>query len=169
MRSINSLLEDLANQSEGRYLTATELHPVQRYLKSFSTRLQTYNLLRDRADKLVQQALKKFLVLEPEVMQKHGKRCQYDMAQVLRYIALSVLRDDEKFFKENLFFWQANILAAYRQNDACLVAYRCLQEVLSEHLPAAAYQLTDPYIEIVLQTLDLPPKLMATVQRASNN
>lgn len=169
MRSINSLLEELANQSEGRYLTATELQPVQRYLKSFSNRLQTYNLLRDKADKLVQQALKKFLVLEPEIMQKHGKRCQYDMAQVLRYIALSVLRDDEKFFKENLFFWQANILTAYRQNNTCLTAYRCLQEVLSESLPAPAYQLIEPYIEIILQTLDLPPKLMASVQKAGSN
>ncbi len=166
MRSINSLLEDLAYQSEGRYLTPAELQPVYRYLKTFSTRLQTYGLLRDQSDKLIQQSLKKFLPLHPEVMRKHGSRCQYDLAAVLRYMALSVLRDDPLFFKENLLYWQVNILAAYRQNEACLVAYRCLQETLSEQLPAPANQFIDPYMEMVLQTFDLPPKLMAPVQKA---
>ncbi|MBW4491712.1 MAG: phycobilisome protein [Oscillatoria princeps RMCB-10] len=165
MRSINSLLEDLANQSEGRYLTPAELQPVYRYLKTFSNRLQTYGLLRERSDKLIQESLKKFLSLQPEVMRKHGSRCQYDMTAALRYMALSVLRDDPAFFKENLLYWQANILAAYRQHEACLVAYRCLQETLNEQLPAAANQLLEPYIDMILQTLDLPPKLMAPVQK----
>lgn len=165
MSTLNSMLEDLANQSEGRYLTQTELQPVQRYLKSFSVRVQTYNLLRERADKMVQLALRKFLTLNPEVMQKHGKRCQYDMSEVIRYIALSILRDDEKFFKESLFFWQANILTAYRQNHNCVVAYRCLQEIINDQIPAPAKQLINPYIDMVLELLDLPPKLMANVQK----
>jgi hypothetical protein len=165
MRSLNSTLEELALSSEGRYLTSSELQPVQRYLKSFSNRVQTYNLLRDKGDKLVQLALKKFLPLHPDVMQKHGKRCVYDMNEALRYIALSILRDDEKFFKESLFFWQANILSAYRQNGNCLVAYRCLQDVVHEHLPAPAQQLINPYLDMILETLDLPPKLMASMQK----
>ena len=167
MRTINSTLEELANESEGRYLTRTELQPVQRYLKTFSVRLKTYDIIRERADKLVNLALRKFMSLQPEVMRKHGSRCQYDMSEVMRYIALAVLRDDERFFKESLLFWQANILTAYRQNGACVVAYRCLQETLNEYLPAQAYQLIEPYISIIMQTLDLPPKLMANAQRAS--
>jgi hypothetical protein len=166
MRAINSTLEELAIESEGRYLSASELQPLQRYLKTFSLRIQTYNLLRERSDKLVQLAMKKFMPMNPELMQKHGKRCQYDMNEVMRYIALSVLRDDERFFKEVLFFWQANILTAYRQNQNCLNSYRCLQEVITEYLPAQASQLINPYLEIILQTLDLPPKLMATVQKS---
>lgn len=106
------------------------------------------------------------MVLQPEVMRKHGSRCQYDMSEVMRYVALAVLRDDERFFKESLLFWQANILTAYRQNSACVVAYQCLKETLNEHLPAPAYQLIEPYISIIMQTLDLPPKLMASAQRA---
>lgn len=167
MRTINSTLEELANQSEGRYLTTAELLPMQRYLKTVSARLKTYEILREKSEKLVQITLRKFMSLQPEVMRKHGSRCQYDMGEMMRYMALSVLRDDERFFKESLFYWQANILTAYRQNGACLIAYRCLQETLSEQLPAQANQLIEPYMNIVLQTLDLPPKLMASVQRAS--
>ncbi len=165
MHAINSSLESIINQSEGRYLQSNGLQPIKRYLQTFAARSKTYEILRNHSDKLVVQALKKFANLHPEIIQKHGKRCQYDMTEALRYMALALLRDDPQFLKESLVLWQANILAAYQRNAACVVAYRCLQETLAAHLPPVANQLIDPYLQIMLQALDLPPKLMANVQK----
>ena len=73
------------------------------------------------------------------------------------------------FLRKVCFFWQANILSAYRQNANCLVAYRCLQDVVNEHFPAPAQQLINPYLDMMLETLDLPPKLMASMQKMPAN
>ncbi len=165
MPGINSTWENVINQSEGRYLNSTELQTMQRYVQTFSVRLKTYEILREKSDALVTQSLKKFMLVHPEIMQKHSQRCVYDMKMTICIIALAILRDDPQFFKECLSLWLTNILQAYQKNLPCLKAYSCLQEVMKEQMPSAASQLILPYIDIVLQALDTPAKLMATVQR----
>ncbi|HLO50464.1 MAG TPA: phycobilisome protein [Kamptonema sp.] len=165
MPGINTTWEKVINQSDGRYLNNTELQTMQRYVQTFSVRSKTYEILRDKSDSLVTQAMKKFMLVHPEIVQKHSQRCVYDMKMTMCIMALAILRDDQQFFKECLSLWLTNILQAYQKNLPCLKAYCCLQEILKEQLPAAANQLITPYIEIVLQALDTPAKLMATVHR----
>jgi len=160
MIALNSQLDDLIAQSEGRYLTAAELQPTKQYLQTVLERSKIYDLLKEKSDPLIRLALKKFMALHPEIMKKHGKRCYYDMSEVMRYIALSVLRDDEQFFKDAMALWETNILAAYQKQYPCLVCYRCLHEVLKEHLPTNVTKYMDPYIQIMLEALDLPAQSM---------
>lgn len=165
MTGLNSTWDDLINQSDGRFLTNTEVKVMQQYLHTLPTRLKIYELLRDKSEALIKQALKKFMLVHPEVMNKHSKRCIYDMTNTVCIMSLSILKDDERFFQEMLMLWLANILTAYQQNVACYKAYSYLQELFQQNLPGAASQLTQPYMELVLQSLEAPPKLMATVQR----
>ena len=165
MPGLNCTWDEAINQSDGRYLTDSELQKMQHYLQTFNARSKTYEILRDKSDILVKIALKKFMLLHPEIMQKHSQRCLYDMNMAMCVLAASLLRDDQQFFKENLILWQANILAAYQKSNPCLQAYNCLQEVIKEHLPAPCNQLIKPYMDIMLEALDTHPKLMATVQR----
>ncbi|MGE5657686.1 MAG: phycobilisome protein [Actinomycetota bacterium] len=165
MPGINCTWDGLINESDGRYLTASELQKLQQYLQTFTARSKTYEILREKSDPLVKLALKKFMLQHPEIMQKHSQRCLYDMNMTMCIMALAILRDDQQFFKECLVLWQANILAAYQKNLPCLKAYQCLQEVIKEHLPPACNQLIKPYMDVVVQALDTHPKLMATVQR----
>lgn len=165
MPGLNSTWDDLINESDGRYLTDTETQTMQRYLQTFAARLKTYEILRDKSDPLITQALKKFMLVHPDIMQKHSQRCVYDMKMTVCIMALAILRDDPRFFKENLIFWQANILTAYQRNHSCLKAYCCLQDVFKEQLPPPAYQLISPYLDVVLQALDTPAKLMTSVHR----
>lgn len=153
MHTLNHELEQNILEADGRYLNAQELYPLEQYIESYTTRLHTYQQLRDHSDKLVIQALRKMAQTYPELIQQHGQRCKYDMTEVLRYIALSILRDDEIFFKEQMTVWLDTILLAYKRNSHCVVAYRALQEAIAATLPSADTNLIRPFLEIVIQTL----------------
>lgn len=153
MTSLNHLLERTIAEADGRYLDTQELYPLEQYVQSYTTRLHTYQFLRDNGDKLVIYALRKLAQAYPDLVQQHGQRCKYDMTEVLRYMAVAILRDDETLFKEQMIAWLDTILLAYKRTAHCVVAYRHLQEAIAASLPPQDASLTRPYIEIVTQAL----------------
>ena len=153
MHTLNHTLEKNILEADGRYLNSQELNPLEQYLQSYNIRLETYQQLRDQSDKLVLQALRKLAQAYPEIIQQHGQRCKYDMTEVLRYIAVSILRDDETFFKEQMMSWLDTILLAHRKTSQCTIAYRALQEAVNSSLSATSGNLVRPYLDIVLQSL----------------
>jgi hypothetical protein len=153
MHTLNHELEESVLEADGRYLDTQELHSLELYLKSYDKRLETYEILREKHNEVVLQALRKLAQVHPEVIQKHGKRCKYDMSEVLRYIALSILRNDEIFFKEAMMTWLDTILVAHHRHTQCIKAYQYLQEVVDKALPPADANLVRPYIDIVIMTL----------------
>ena len=153
MQTLNHTLDRNVFDADGCYLDAQGLKPLEQYLQTYATRLEAYQQLRDQSQALVQQALKKFEQAYPDLIQKHRQRCQYDMAEVLRYIALSILRDDEVFFKEQMMSWLDTILLAHKRNSHCMMAYRNLQEAINANLPPASSSLIRPYLDSVILTL----------------
>lgn len=153
MHAINHTLTRKILDADGRYLDVQELKTLEQYLQSYASRLETYHALRDQSTALVAQALKRLGQAYPDLIQKYGQRCQYDMSEVLRYTALSILRDDETFFKEQMISWLDTILLAHKRHAHCATAYRYLQEGINQALPAASSSLTRPYLEIVTLTL----------------
>lgn len=153
MSVLNRALEKQIIDAEGRYLTAKELKALEDYTNGFAARLETYQILSEQSSAIVLGALKKFARVHPEIIQQSGKRCQYDMGEVLRYIALSILRDDEFLFLEKVMFWLDTVLRAHQKQAACTKAYQYLQEAIDETLPAASCDLVRPYINTVLSSL----------------
>jgi hypothetical protein len=153
MHTLNHTLEQKMIEADGKYLDAQGLKPLELYIQSYATRLETYQNLRDRSQALVTQALRKLAQAHPDLIQKHGQRCQYDMSEVLRYIALSILRDDEVFFKEQMMSWLDTILLAHKRQAHCATAYRYLQEAVTAGLPPSNSNLVRPYFENVILTL----------------
>ncbi|MGG6294720.1 phycobilisome protein [Leptolyngbya sp. AN02str] len=153
MHALNHTLDDKLREADGTYLDAEALQALEQYSQSYSARLETYRNLRDRSADFVTQALTKMAQVHPEVIQKHKARCQYDMGEVLRYIALSILRDDEVFFTEQMMSWLDTILLAYKQNNHCATAYRYLQDAVTAQLPTSNSSLIRPYLENVILTL----------------
>jgi hypothetical protein len=153
MHTLNHDLEKNVLEADGRYLDAQGLYPLEAYVQSYATRLHTYQQIRENSEKLVIQALRKLAQTYPELIQQHGQRCKYDMTEVLRYIALAVLRNDETFFKEQMLVWLDTILLAHKRNSHCVIAYRNLQDAIAMTLPGADSNLIRPYLEIVIQTL----------------
>ena len=161
MLALNSQLDDLIAQSEGRYLSSSELQGTKNYLHTVLERSKVYELLKDKSDALVRLALKKFMAKHSDIMKKHGKRCYYDMSCVIRYMALSILIDDKQFFKDSISLWDTNIVHAYQKQNSSLACYRCLEEVINENLPSNITKYIDPYMQMMLEALDLPPKPMS--------
>ncbi|GAB4346480.1 MAG: allophycocyanin subunit alpha [Leptolyngbyaceae cyanobacterium] len=153
MQTLNHILTQNILEADGRYLSTQELAPLERYYESYQMRLEAYQHLRDRGDRLVIAALQKLAQTYPDLIRQHGPRCKYDMSEVLRYIALSVLRDDELFFKEQMMVWLDTILLAHKRNTHCGLAYRYLLEAIVATLPAPVSNLVHPYLEGVIQSL----------------
>jgi len=139
--------------ADGRYLNTQELQPLELYIQSYTLRSATYQTLRDQSDALVLTALRKLSQSYPELLRQHGQRCKYDMGEVLRYIALSILKDDEVFFKEQVMSWLDTILVAHKRTAQCAMAYRYLQEAIVGTFPAAHSNLVRPYLDTVQQSL----------------
>ncbi len=153
MLTMNRTLDIRVGDVDHTYLNDTEIFNLERFANSFSIRTKTYNLMRDHADEIVVKTLRLLAQQYPELLQKQLQRCKYDMSNVIRYISLSVLRDDEVFFKETLMDWLANIINSYQVAKECSVAYRLLQNVFEEVLPTESSALIKPYTDLAISAL----------------
>ncbi|MBE9179038.1 phycobilisome protein [Oculatella sp. LEGE 06141] len=153
MHTLNRTLEDKVLDADGQYLNSQGLQPLEQYFQTYALRLETYQMLRDRSPALVVQALQKMAQANPDIIKKHGQRCQYDMSEVLRYIALAILRDDEVFFKEQMMAWLDTILLAHKRHTPCSTAYRYLQNAINVSFPPANSMLLRPYLDSVILVL----------------
>lgn len=153
MRTLNYTLDQNIVEADGRYLDVQELQPLEHYVQSYATRLEAYQLLREHGEKLVLMALRKLATTYPELIQQHGGRCKYDMTEVLRYVAIAILRDDETFFKDQMMVWLDTILLAHKRQAQCVQAYRNLQDEITAHLPVATTGLIRPYLDLIAQSL----------------
>lgn len=153
MHTLNHTLNKFVLEADGTYLDSKGLQPLEQYIQTYQSRVETYNLLREHSVALVQKALRKLAQTHPEVIQKHAQRCQYDMSEVLRYIALAILRDDETLFKEQMMAWLDTILLAHKRHEHCSTAYRYLQEAINAAFPASSSSLIRSYLDNVIVTL----------------
>lgn len=154
MQTLNTTLDKHVVEADGRYLASQELQPLEDYIQSYAIRLETYQQLRDLGEKVVLMALRKLATTYPELVQQHGARCKYDMSEVLRYIAIAILRDDEIFFKDQMMVWLDTILLAHKRQAQCSQAYRNVQEAIATTLPANATNMIRPYLELIIQSLN---------------
>jgi len=153
MLTMNRTLDEKIADIDHAYLNDSDLFNLERFANSFSVRVKTYNLLRDRTDEITIKSLKLLAQQYPELVQKQLQRCKYDMSNVIRYASLSILRDDELFFRETLMDWLANIINSYQIAKECSTSYRLLQSVIEEMLPAECAALVKPYSEMAVAAL----------------
>jgi len=153
MLTMNRTLEEKTSDVEHVYLTDSDIFNLERFANTFSLRVKTYSLLRDRAEEITIKTLKLLAQQYPELVHKQLARCKYDMTNMIRYASLSILRDDELFFRETLMDWLANIINSYQVGKECSTAYRLFQTVVDELLPTESSSLVKPYAEMAVSTL----------------
>ncbi len=146
--------------ADGRYLNTSELQALEDYLSSFALRLQTHQLLKEQEALLIERALARYAQEDPHLQTRFGpnarERCGQDMTEILRYCAVALLRNDEDYLKENLLFWLQTVMRALDKQDSCDLAYRLLQEVIQEILPADSARLANQYIALAQEMLGRP-------------
>lgn len=150
---MNRTLDEKIAVIDRVYLNDSDIYNLERFASGFSLRVKTYNLLRDRADEITIRSLQLLAQQYPELVQKQLQRCKYDMSNMIRYASLAVLRDDELFFREALMDWLANIINSYQIAKECSTAYRLLQTVIDERLPAECAALIKPYSDMAVSSL----------------
>ncbi|MBD2190157.1 globin family protein [Pseudanabaena mucicola] len=153
MLTMNRTLDEKVADVDHIYLSDSDIFNLERFANNFSVRVKTYNLLRDRADEITVKTLNLLSQQYPELVNKQLQRCKYDMSNTMRYTALSVLRDDELFFRETLMDWLANIINSYQVAKECSTAYRLMQSVIDEMLPAECAALVKPYSDMAISAL----------------
>lgn len=153
MRTITRLLEDKAKTIEKSYLNNGDLSQLETYVSSFNTRVTTYNLLRDSAEEFLDKSMEQIAKEYPALYQRQADRCRYDMTQTLRYMALSILRNDEIYFRDQLIDWLSNILNSYSVATDCSTIYKNLQKLIDKKFPAECATLAKPYTDMIVAML----------------
>ena len=153
MYTINHTLEKQFLRADGQYLDAQGIDNIERYIQTYTTRLETYQNLREHSNTLIFQTLNRLEEIYPKLIDKHRQRCTYDMETVLRYVALSILRDDETFFSEEIVSWLDTILTSYKRHGHCAKAYQLLLESIEANMPSANVVLIRSYIDVIVLTL----------------
>lgn len=150
---MNTTLVNHMVRAEGRYLADPELSPFQNFIHSYTLRVSAYNHLQEHGDSFVLQALRKLASSNRQVIQKHSDLCKRDMSYVLRYAALSMLKDDERGFVEELVLWMQNILFALHKEDQSAQFYSALRDVIKEKMPPEEADLINHYLTIFIDSL----------------
>ncbi|MCL1493216.1 MAG: phycocyanin [Pseudanabaena sp. Salubria-1] len=150
MLTINSTLGEKIGDIDRAYLTDEDLLNVEKFVNGFPSRVKAYNLLRDQSDELVSRSISLLAQQYPELVKKSSHVCKYDMSLNLRYVALSILRDDETFFREALIDWHANIIHSYGISKEVSVAYFLLRELTKKIAPPDCFNLINPYFEVTI-------------------
>ncbi|MBW4460893.1 MAG: hypothetical protein KME47_11765 [Nodosilinea sp. WJT8-NPBG4] len=151
---MNHTLLNSIRESDGRYLSDSELRPLAQFVASFDTRFKTYTRLRADGETLVLNALRQLMAgSSREVVQVHGAKCQRDMLYTLECIAKAVLLDDPDGFMEEYVMWMQNITRALHKQDSAIAAYRSLQAQVLAALPEASAQLIISYLDKLIQAL----------------
>jgi Phycobilisome protein len=151
METLNRAIYNNLLDADGRYWDNQELDVLEQYVQSFADRATAYEHLREKGDALVVIALRKLAQVQPELVQRHGAFCKADMTAVLRYAALSMLRDDEVFFKEKVLIWLDTVLLAHRHNAHAVIAYQNLLSAIAANLPESTTKLVRPYLNLVVE------------------
>ncbi|MBD2111002.1 MULTISPECIES: hypothetical protein [Cyanophyceae] len=151
---MNHILSTSIRESDGRYLSDSELRPLAQFVASFDTRFKTYTRLRADSETLVLNTLRQLMVSSyRDVVQVHGAKCQRDMLYTLECIAKAVLLDDPDGFMEEYVMWMQNITRALHKQDSAIVAYRSLQAQVLTALPETSAQLINSYLDKLIQAL----------------
>lgn len=135
------------------YLDSAEIDSLERYARTFPTRLAAYTTLRDRADEIVKGTLKLFSQSHPAVAQKHMQRCLFDLSHVLRYVASAVLQDDEQLLRDQMVNWLETVIRAYHASAECSVAYHHMQTYLKSILPGEQAAMVIPMVRMIEEAL----------------
>lgn len=150
---MNTLIERCIQEADGRYLTDRELQPLDAYISSFATRMQTYTILQEKSESFILQALQVLAKTDAQTVRQHKEKCVRDMGYVMRAIAVAILRDDEQAFRDELLLWLQNILAALHKEQQSSRAYRLLQDVVRDQMPSECATLVNYYLDEFIAAL----------------
>ncbi len=156
---MNSLVMDLIQSTEGRYLRPDELQRLREYVEGIPKRVRIYQVLQSKEDEMVERVMEKFQAMAPNLSRRHGilawERCRRDLKMVWRYCCMALLLNDEDYLRDKLLYWLETILKAFKMRDECQLAYKLMLDLLSAVFSPEESEMMRPYL-LLAKTMLVP-------------
>lgn len=135
----------------GRYPTAAEQEAVLDWASSVPRRLQAANLIAQKEQQIVREAVEAMQPRYPKFSPQHDRawdKATRDMGLVLRYAVQAMIVDDSDMANDKLYIWLGTIV---RSTGHTPQLFRdCYAAVIAgcrKHLPEDAYEVAEPYLQ----------------------
>lgn len=153
---MHSELEAIFDHAESRYLKPEELNILSQYVTSLPDRLETYRQLRDKELDIMQAVADELPNQLPNAETSHLERSIKNALLVLRYCAMAMLLNEEKFVKDRLLNWLSRTIQTYQTQEVDAVLYRLLNQQLTKILTTQQLNLLKPSLALAQNTLLTP-------------
>jgi hypothetical protein len=148
---MNNSIEQMFSEAEGRYLEPTEQSALTQYASSLEDRLAVMRAIQEHESAMIENSVKSMFAAYPDAKQKHKhvkEKATRDMTLVLRYCAMSMVRDSTDFLENQLLHWFRTIILSFEMQEMVEHSYEQLIEEAKSTLEAEHYELIAPYLEI---------------------
>lgn len=146
-------IEAIFDQAESRYLNPEELSLINQYVSSLPDRLDTYRTIRDKEIEVMQWVADQLQAAMPQEKIETLERSIKNALLLLRYCAMSMLLNDEKFIQDRLLTWLRGTMSIYNTQAIDSTLYRLLNQRLAQTLNANQMNLLQPILAMAETTL----------------
>lgn len=153
---MNNTIEKMFSEAEGRYLEPTEQSALTQYASTLEKRLGAMRAIQEHESSVIDASVSSMLAKFPDAGKKHkhvAEKAARDMTLVLRYCAMSMVRDSTEFLENQLLHWFRTIILSFEMQEMVEHAYGELIEQSKSQLEAEHYELIAPYLEITFNAL----------------
>ena len=155
-------IETIFDEAEHRYLKPEELGVINQYVNSLPERVDVYRVLRDREIEMMQQVSEQLEAAMPHEAIENLERSVKNALLLLRYSAMGMLLNDERFVQDRLLSWLIKTVSVHNTHAIDTALFRLLNQRLTQVLTAKQINLVGPYIAKV-QTAMLQAPVLATM------
>ena len=165
---MNGKLQELITSTDGRYFTLDEQKRILAFTTTLPQRFAAAAAVQQAEEAIVRRVVDQMRLAYPNLERFHESgwdKTNRDVQLALRYIAQAMVLDDIEGLKDRLLYWFRTILKSVSLTPGSIRdAYTWLREACRERLPADAFALMLPALDITIEILsDFPEPHVAAV------
>lgn len=148
---MNSQIQSMLVEAEGRYLTADEQALLRDFASRVDERLGAMAEVEGKESVIIDQTLKELVRAYPDFEKKYTSarnKGGRDLALALRYSTLAMVRGDSQFLHDSLLLWMGTMLRGLGMAPQFIEdAYKAMERVAGRELSPKVAELIRPYIQ----------------------
>jgi len=146
-------IERLFDEAEDRYLKPEELSVLTDYVESLPQRLEFYQQVRDRELDIMQPVADQLNAALPNENIKELERSVKNAILLLRYCAMAMLLNDERFVQDRLLNWLSQLAKTRKSQRIDAVLLDLLDAQLKQMFSANQLAMIQPSLALARDTL----------------
>lgn len=155
---MDSEVENLLRAAEGRFPSVEESRRMLVIARSYERRLAVCVALEAKESVIARRATELTMAKYPKFRERHmaDEKSMRDMSLVLRYVAHSLLRNDEEFLREKLLYWMQGVFASKGFGEVTRSAYHFVRSVVAEELAPADAVEVNRFVDVIIESCSRP-------------